>query len=1184
MKKFLVVGCGGSGGATLSYLMDQLQSDLGLHGIDKLPAGWQFVHVDVPVGSRSEADGLGSVDDLGGSYYGSGATGISYSVLDDGVSQRLLTSDSLDKIATWAPRTPSQVGVAISEGAGQYRAVGRMIALSRAKEIRQTLQNAWDQLTRVETNSEMRALDLPGIGAFDDNEAPVVLVVSSMAGGAGASMALDIARILTQLPGLDPHLLGMFMVSADIFDQLPEAARSGVRSNSLAMLGEIVATQAAAAWRHDADTLQALGMQNGQGEAIPFQRVFPIGRFSGAQRTLFGDGSQQAVYRGLGRGLAALMTSGSASNQFVSYDLTNTGGLTGRQGALGWGVAWDTLQWGSFGFSSLSMGRERYREYSAQRLARTSADRLLFGHLQAGSTASADQQVTRLLDSQWSRTMETLGLPAEEGSALDPRTLLTWFTSTAAPRSEMQAVVRGLAETHVSGRMPQPGGVIASQWLDTVAQRLREGRSSATAAIASSAAQWAHTWQQAFVARLMTMTEEATATFGLAYATALLQRVERHLANTVVRGLHELSLRGRNDIAQIDTGFGQRIAAMKGVIVNGAEVFEQLNQKVQANYGDELYGQSAALAEQVMADALPGVVTPLIKAVGEGHALLTQSHDAPVDGLGLARLETDLYRAWPSDDDLRVPARFDVANNEVLLTRSTVFPSQYEADVRASLGSAAATDYAGARATVVGQIVTGDWRTTGAAQPPRGLLTLDVPWRSRTFTVNPFTNQVEAPLTAQFSLHVRATDILSRSRQFVGRPRESFDNFCTVSLKQYVLGADATEVEIQERRREITTKFREALTLARPLVSVDATAVQRIHNRDMEYRYKFSEVPFSDVGPVADQLVDEITRDTRVDQASRTNIANALTSNDAITRIDIFGSYPNYSPVVFDSVLEPVAQEWSALPAQGRSDWWKWRRARPLTASLPMGEAERRAMVGGWFIGQIVGDIVLPDEPFTSAVRIWNAEKATWASFPNPLLTPPSEFKAQYDWMPAVLESSLIAVARAHEAPVLESFVPYTLLRSLYDAAADRPTTGIQERASHRSLANWIASGAGAAGRATSMAGVTPGATPAERAALATKWLSGVRDLAGVHYLHAGQAGAPGGGQFSSVTSRAAASATPLFRDLAEDVYVVAGELIAIVDRVRDEPYRAVTAGGASTSSGPTVDESVIQIPDGGVF
>ena len=136
-----------------------------------------------------------------------------------------------------------------------------MITLSKAAEIQTRLQSAWDRLFRVETMSEMATVTVPGMGRFDPNDPPLVLVVSSMAGGAGASMALDVCRLLTMVTGLDPKLMGVFMVTPDIFESLPESARIGVRANALAMLGEIVASQSGAARDHDVRILRALGRE-----------------------------------------------------------------------------------------------------------------------------------------------------------------------------------------------------------------------------------------------------------------------------------------------------------------------------------------------------------------------------------------------------------------------------------------------------------------------------------------------------------------------------------------------------------------------------------------------------------------------------------------------------------------------------------------------------------------------------------------------------------------------------------------------------------------------------------------------------------------------------------------------------------------------------------------------------------
>ena len=1183
MRKFLVVGCGGSGDATLSYMMDQIKSELALHGIDHIPAGWQFVEVDVPVSPVATAPGLGNIREQGGTYFGSGAVGIGYSVLDNGVSQTLQQKNALDSIATWAPRKPEDVVVAISAGAGQYRAVGRMIALSKAAGIRQALENAWNQLSRVETNSEMASLNMPGLGRFDPEDPPLVIVVSSMAGGAGASMALDVCRLLTLIPGVDPRLMGIFMVSADIFENLPEAARTGVRANSLAMLGEIVATQSGAARKHDVATLSALGQQNGQGARIPFQRVFPVGRFVGAQRTLFGDGSPQAVYRGLGRGLAALMMSGKATEQFERYDLANAGSPAGNRDYLGWGEDWDPLPWGSFGYSSLSMGRERYREYSAQRIARTSVDRILHGHVQQGNVAPETQQVERLLSSQWAHIVTQLGLPGGDGGVIAAPQMFSWFVDTAFRRDEVEKTARNLVESQLASYLPSPAGIQITQWLPAVRQRLNERRSAFATGVGQAAHQWAFTWQKDFTDRLVTVIEAAIATFGVAYATALLDRLEAHLGNAVLKGLHELSIRGPQDVGAIPQGFESKVSGMKGVVANGQDVLDQLTAGFRGVFRDSLYAQAAGLAEQVLAGSVAGLIAPLKASISEGHKILERAESAVDEHAGLAHLASDLYRSWPSDGDQAVPTRFDVANNEVLLTKSAEFPAQYEGDIQAAVENAAgeASSFVGARGSVVSQVISGQWKTTGGTQAPGGLVSQESPWRSPVFATNPFTNDVQVPSEARFTLHVTPHEVVSRARQFVGRPGESFDKFCSLSLRDFVSGKGVEASQVELRQREVAKKFREALTLARPLISVNTEAVTAIHGTPMKYRYKFSELPFDLIPGVADSLVEAVTGDPAIDSSSLQILQNSMTADEGVTRVDIFGSYQNYSPLVFDSVLEPVAQQWASTPAMGRKDFWRWRRSRPLTAALPMGDVERRAMVLGWFVGQLVGQIRIPESPFTSAVEIWDPAASRWVDFPNPLLTAPAHFLASYDWLPAVLESVLVAMARSHEAPVMESLKPYQLLRSIYDATSQEPATGIIEANAKVTVTNWLRSGETGTGANSRVPGLVPAQSVAERAELARVWLGGIKTLAGVEFLAPGVQGAQGGGTFSSIPSRSHAAVTPIFHDLAEDVFAAMNTLIELVVEAEEDALRAPAPASAQAPAAPNV---TVAMPEGGVF
>ncbi|BBZ64621.1 hypothetical protein MINS_00500 [Mycolicibacterium insubricum] len=1183
MRRFLVVGCGGSGGATLSYMMDQLRSELLAAGVHSLPTGWQFVHIDVPSGAESGPDGLANVPAQGGTYVGTGPQGSSYATLDSALSQRLAAEGALDAIGTWAPRSPEGVTNPISAGAGQYRAIGRMITLSKAGEVRQRLQTAWDQLFRVEAMSEMARLKVPGMGRFDPNEPPLVLVVSSMAGGAGASMALDICRLLTLVQGLDPKLMGVFMVTPDIFDSLPESARIGVRANALAMLGEIVASQSGAARDHDVRILRALGQQHGDGEPIPFARVFPVGRYVGADRTLFGDGSQNAVYRGLGRGLAGLMMSGTASDQFVSYDLGNTASPAGDRDLLGWGnKVWDPLPWGTYGFASLSMGRDRYAEYAAQRLARSAADKLLFGHLQPGNPASGTEQLDSLLDSQWGAICNGIGLPpttGDENSRI--RVLGGWMTNLALPPRQVAGVCNTIIERQLRPYLPNPAGMAGEQWVPIFRQAVANRRGPLAQAVNEAGYALAFAWHREFAERVNTAVTRAVADFSLPYARGMVDLLRRFIDDQLATAMGDLGSMGPKDIVALAPNVEGTLMSLHGVMANADQVLFTALDGFQGNIRRALYASASQKIAEVFKVFGGEVLAPLSAALSEAQVLLENARAEQPSDVGLARLATDQYVAWPSDADELVPGRFAEANNEVLLINSTAFKARYELDLpKALVSGPGSPPFYAAVAESTARVISGLWPTTGGVPAPGGLVDLTSTWVSRAFGSDPETGAALVPAMAQYDVHTRPAELLARARTYIARPGEAFDEFCKVSLRDFIQGVGASESELGSRRHDVVVKFNEALSLARPLASVNDQSLQAVHpGQQLEYRYKFSEIPFLGQA-VANELADALKSNPRIDQATRDNYGRAMSDEDSVTHIDIFGSYPNYSPLAFDSVLKPVAQQWSSTAGPARVPFWRLRRSRPLQASLPMGDDERRTMTAGWFLGQVTGRIQIPPSPYTEPVRVYDDEHQQWVPFPNPLLTPPSEFTAQYDWLPAVLEGILLAIAQSLEPPAMRSLRPYRVLRELYDSNSQDPASGIVELAAVSRLADFLRNGSTGklASRIPEIASAT---TVSERADAAVKWLETVRDLA-AEYLPAGSPGAAEGGVFTTVTTRAKASKTPIFRDLAPDVYWATDTLCA---KIREaESLVATPLAGATGSGGADGGGEDLHIPEGGTF
>lgn len=1192
MRKFLVVGCGGSGGATLAYMMDQLNSDLADHGVKRIPQGWQFVHLDVPT-SPSPVRNIGTVRDQGGVYVGTGPQSDSYKVLDGALSQQLIGRQALDTVATWAPREPESVHVPLSTGAGQYRTLGRIITLSQVGRVREELQRAWDRLFLNSTDSEMRGLSLPGAGAFDPNDMPIVLVVSSMAGGAGASMALDICRVLTMVSGLDPRLMGVFMVAPDIFSSLPDSAVTGVRANALAMLGEIVASQIGAAREHDVALLRALGLENGEGELIPFARVFPVGRHVGAQRTVFGDGTPDAVYRGLGRGLSALMLSGQATQQFVEWDLTNGAGVAGNRHYLGWGnKQWSNLPWGAFGFASLSMGRDRYKEYAAQRLARSSTDQLLRGHLQSDNLASDEEQVNAILDNQWPNICAELGLPlAGAGS------VASWLMGAVLQRHDAAQQAVAIVDGTVRRDMPQGGGVAAAQWTDRVRRVLADHRDNLLAGSRQTAELVAYRWQDQFVARLEAATIAALGDKGLPYATGLVKRVRRQLQDVVVPSGAELLRHAPGArIGEVSEDAKPVLAALKGTLANSSEVLERVLSGTVAAVQTQIYAQLADQISKAAAALTTEVIDQLVSALDESQTLLRRTVAEPARELGLAFLQTDEYAAWPSEDDDAVAARFSEANNEVMLTSSVHFKQRYESDLPQAVG----TD-AGARRGVeegvrraVWHVITGRWTTVSGTRAPaddQPVVERTAAWRSSVFPRDPETGEALIAQRARYDVHTRPPELLSRARQFVARAGESFDRFCSVSLREFVLGADnPPESEMAYRHRDIVIKFGEALSLARPLASVNEKAMQAIHGAaQMEYQYKFSAIPFKD-NRIAEDLAAALREQPRIDKSSADALARALSDEGKLKRINIFGSYPNYSPLAYTAVISEASRQWQAASPGQRRAFWTMRRARPLTAALPMHPAERQACVAGWILGRAIGFIHVPSDPHGQPAQVWSTEERRWLPFPNPLLTPPSEFLAGYDWLPAILESFLLAIAQSHQPPVMSSLQPYVALRQIYDESPEDPVSGIHSLAAKRHLTQFLRTGSTDTGVESVVDGTGPDVSVDERARLVESYFNQFNEFTGHHYMAPGEGatpgnrGATGGGSFSAITVRAQAATTPIFRDLAPDVFAATRKLIGLVAECAEAAKRPVTLdpGAQQPPTGPS--GNAFEIPAGGNF
>lgn len=183
---------------------------------------------------------------------------------------------------------------------------------------------------------------------------------------------------------------------------------------------------------------------------------------------------------------------------------------------------------------------------------------------------------------------------------------------------------------------------------------------------------------------------------------------------------------------------------------------------------------------------------------------------------------------------------------------------------------------------------------------------------------------------------------------------------------------------------------------------------------------------------------------------------------------------------------------------------------------------------------------------------------------------------ASYDWLPAVLESILLAIARSHQNPVMGSLAPYRTLRGVFDSSPLGPAAGIIERSGKNLLVDWLIDGDIGSGATSRVPRAREATDVAGRAAAAKDFLAQIRQLAGVHFMRPGDEGAPGGGTFSVIDDRNVASQAPIFRDVASDVWWACRELTSMID----DAERVALNPTTRTSQAPIhVEAQKVQMP-----
>ena len=295
-----------------------------------------------------------------------------------------------------------------------------------------------------------------------------------------------------------------------------------------------------------------------------------------------------------------------------------------------------------------------------------------------------------------------------------------WIGSDAFAAESVTATVNGLIERQLRGYLPSPEGMTAEQWVPIFRQAVLNRRGELLRACADAAYAMAFSWHREFAERLEQMVGGAIATLGLPYARELVDRLRRHIDDVLAPGMARLGTMGPRTSWWCAPQVDAALRSLRGVMSNADQVLATALDGFRANVRRQLFADAAARIGDVMRVMGAEMLAPLRDALSEAMVLLEKARAEPPIDVGLARLSTDQYVAWPADADELVPARFAEANNEVLLISSSAFKGRYEIDLpKAVAGANAMVPLRTAIDDATTRVILGQWRTTGGVVSAR---------------------------------------------------------------------------------------------------------------------------------------------------------------------------------------------------------------------------------------------------------------------------------------------------------------------------------------------------------------------------------------------------------------------------------------------------------------------------------
>ena len=959
IQPFIFIGVGGTGGKTIGVIRKTLDDALTRIGWDEdWPDGWQFVHIDVP--ADPDADTADTAYALPRTCYVPLTTHKStYLGFHDAITQELkrASPDHVDRYLaweSWRPEPASAVRQEIPNGAGQYRAIGRVCVLKSLRNVDQALTRAWDKANGAEASPQLRRVQQRVETAQKSSRVgdtkPVIFVIGSVSGGSGSGMFLDVCDVLRAQGHREIN--GM-LFTPEVFEKPSGDIEPGVAPNTFMALSEVANSM----WTHaEADAPLSRDRMFGRaGVGYPVghggpSTVFLVGR---RNRSVTFDNAGD-VYKIVGRSLGELALDEALTTEIVAYDLANSHAIaSGMPDSLNLSppnAVRDVAAFRGLGFSRLTVGRDFFDRYATDRLLRRVTLRLLDGHLERrrsddpSSDEELKQQVVQevwpafLRDSQLDEVKEMNYISDPLNAWDEPEVTSACSAFATKLRSDIAAGAKRGEVNHAQAR--QVAAVLVTKFLDPSELRgLKSPVEKASTRLALTVRKTAHATLERVILRSM-------ASYGLPVTVDLVDR----LIDRSREGVASLT----PDRHYVERQRDERLAALPQPPAGSPTKFpvgsvDDINQVV----GDaerilrrSVQLSALELAQDFLDDMTDNLLEPWRRALADADGLLRLELRPSV---GTSPLDN-----WPGD--VGIPEYLRPSKVEYLLDGIDDMPDQFIGVIERSVDGAKGM---AAVITAIQQIVAGD--QLGKQSRARPVVRVDQEWMPRADVAR---ERGKNRATAKISVALGLEDLKARTHDWLTDREKYAGQFLRQSLGDYLTDDLASAPELKKRQSKLVGHFEAMVKSSLPLVDLDSKMTNLIHGSDLpNYNLHVSELN------VPSQLADLRAEISDAAQALLGTPQQVTFTNDRKPDAIMMTLLATpYHMLEVSSVMRPVSKQWSR--GGNSRDLWLYRRARPLGEWVPLGPDARKALIAGWFAARLLGDARVDEETSELSVRV----------------------------------------------------------------------------------------------------------------------------------------------------------------------------------------------------------------------